>query len=94
MSKNPWVIARDLNDEPRTIYWLGVDTCGNLVWRDLAMNPATWSTKAEAQRAWQSACEATAQRMSSQWRPPEARAVQLTAEQAARLWRRPCPPSA
>jgi hypothetical protein len=75
-----WVIARDLNDEPRTIYWRGVDTpCGNLAWGPLTMNPLTWPTRAEAQAAWGAAREAAAQLMASTWRPPAARALKLSA---------------
>jgi hypothetical protein len=75
-----WVIARDLDEEPpRTIYWWGFDTCGNLRWIQLTQNPASWPTRAEAEAAWRSACGA------APWVPPATRAVQLTADQVALL---------
>lgn len=81
-----WVIARDLNDKPRTIYWRGVDTCGNLAWGGLDMNPVSWPTKAEAQRAYRSACGAVRRARGAAGRiPPGTRAAKLTTEQAALL---------
>jgi hypothetical protein len=77
-----WVIARDLDDEPRTVYWRGVDTCGNLAWGGLA--PVAWPTRAGARRAYGLACgEVRRARGAAGWIPPETRAAKLTTEQAA-----------